>query len=684
MYRFLYNKTARLIRAHGGAAMLIFFVALIYGGPHFVSQKILAAQGLSYFPILTNADESRITAAHANAVFRAGAISGDTNFPEYRRAPYMVPPIPDLIMGYLSRALGSLKAGFIAGDLIFPAVSFFLLYLLGLELTHKKTFAALFASASFFITRAFLFFPLLTPYYRAYILNHAFRLQGHLYFDRFEDPLLTAPFFFLALYLLLRAITREERWTPVLAGISGGLLFYVYFYYMAYFFTALGAMALILFLQKNKIALKKIITVGAVGLAVSSFYWINFLALTRLPTYTDIISRVGPEHGYGPFFYLVPVFAYAQHAALAILLYLLLRRESQPHAAYMAGLLLPVFIVYNFQIITGFNPQPDHWMKPRQFVLTLAFLYLGFLLLKNHPRFLVAKYLLLAAFPVTLFLLWKGVATENGFVKITSFGIIAGTAILAGSYLLLKRYGSITRLRFAGALSLAIIAALCIKGFLIAKAFTKENIAAASISPAEDASYQWLDTHTPPESMVGSISSVTNMRLAIFTANKLFVPMGLHTIISNEELLGRFMALNRLWGVDPVTFGSYFPTEETYPPKDDDHSIIKYLFGGQYMAQKPGSIFSPDRGSSDALPTAPKDYQRWAVAEYRREARPRALPKDARIETKPMPLPYRLDYLYYGPRERLLAPDAAPLAPFKKIYDEQGISIYAYPTAAKN
>ncbi|MFY9462916.1 MAG: hypothetical protein WAP52_01885, partial [Candidatus Sungiibacteriota bacterium] len=241
------NKMPRLIRAirtHRGLIALIFFVILVHSGHHFFFQKTLAALGLPYYPMLVNVDERRITAAHANAVFRSGAISGDINLFENRGAPYMVPPVPDLIMGYLSRAFGSLKAGFIAGDIIFPALSFFLLYALGLELSRKKTFAALFASAAFFIPRASLYFPLLTSYYQAYILGHTLRLPSRLYFDRFEDPLLTAPFFFLALYLLLRSLTREERWTPWLAGISAGLLWYVYFYYAVYLFVALGVIAL--------------------------------------------------------------------------------------------------------------------------------------------------------------------------------------------------------------------------------------------------------------------------------------------------------------------------------------------------------------------------------------------------------------------------------------------------------
>lgn len=674
MYRFLNNTTPRLIRAlrtQAGMIVLIFFVVLIHGGYHLIFQKTLAAQGLPYYPMLMNMDERRITAAHANKVFRSGAISGDINFFENRDAPYMVPPIPDLIMGYLSRVLGSLKAGFIAADSIFPAVSFFLLYLVGFELTRAKTFATLFASAVFFIPRAFLYFPLLTRYYQAYTLNHTFNLQGRLYFDRFEDPLLTAPFFFLALYLLLRSLTREERWMPVLAGISAGLLFYVYFYYMVYFFTGLGVMALIVLLQKNNAGLKKIIIVGAVGLAASSFYWINFLALTHLPTYTDIISHVGPEHGYAPFFYLVPVFAYVQHTALAIILYLLLRRESPMRAAYMVGILLPVFIIYNFQIVTGFNPQPDHWIKPRQFILTLAFLYLGFLMLKNHPRFLHAKYLLPAALLPALFLLWKGVVTKNGSVRAVSLGVVVGMMILGGTYALLKRKVSLTPLRFAGILSLAVIVVLCVKGFLIAKAFTEKNIAAATIPPTEDASYRWLNTHTPPGSVVGSISAITNTNLQLFTANTLFAPMGLHTIISNRELLARFMALNRLWGVDPDAFGSYFPTEETYPPKDEDHSVVRYLFGGQYLAKTPGSIFG-DKGT-DALPPSPKDYQRLAIEEYRRI-----------VEKTPVSLPYELDYLYDGPRERLLAPHTSFLSSFEKIYDAGGIRIYTYSPAEKN
>lgn len=656
----------RIFRTHAALLVLVFFIALIYGGAHFVFQKWLADQGLPYYPMLINLDERNYTAAKVNAVFRDGVISGDINLWEHRGAPFMMPPLPHLIMGYLSRALGSLKAGFIAGDIIFPALSFFLLYLLGFELSRKKTFAALFASVVFFATRALLFFPLLTRYYQAYIITAAFRPQGRLYFDRFEDPLLTTPFFFLSLYLLLRTLIRGERWTPMLAGISAGLLFYAYFYYAVYFFVALGAIAVIFLLQKNYAGIKKIIMTGTIGLATSSLYWINFLALTRLPTYADIISRIGPEHGHAPFFYLVPSFAYIQHAVLAVLLYLLLRRESPVRAAYMTALLLPVFVVYNFQIVTGFNPQPDHWIKPRQFILTLSFLYLAFLLLKNHPRLFSIKYILPIALPVVLFLFWKGTATENASVQMASWGIAVGIIGIGGAYAILKRRLSLTPFRYAGALSLIAIAALCAKGFFTARAFTdnKENLSAATISSSEAASYRWLNTHTPPQSVIGSISATTNNHLQIFTANKLFVSGANNTIASNQELLDRFMVMNRLWGVDPDTFGAYFPTDETYPPKDEDHSAVGYLFGDRYRAQSPGSIFT---NKGFGAPRLTEDQQQQAIMQYR-----------GILKEKQGSLPYRLNYLYAGPRERALTPDAPALAPFEKIYDQDGIMIYLY------
>lgn len=658
----------RFIRQHGALAVLIFFVALIHSGHHFSFQKRLAGQGLPYYPMLVNLDERTFTGAKVNAVFRDGAISGDINLFENRGAPYLMPPLPHLVMGYLSRALGSVKAGFIAGDIIFPALSFFLLYLLGRELIGKKTFAALFASVAFFLPRAFLFFPPLTRYDQAYLLTHTLHLQGRLYFDRFEDPLLTTPFFFLALYLLLRTLTREEPWTPWLAGVSAGLLFYAYFYYAAYFFVALAAVALLFLLQKNNTALKKVIIVGAIGLAVSSFYWINFWALTRLPAYTDIVSRIGPEHGYAPFFYLVPSFAYIQHAILAVMLYFLLRRESPARAAYMAGILLPVFIVYNFQIVTGFNPQPDHWIKPRQFILTLSFLSLGFLLLKNHPRLFSKKYLLPAALLPAIFLLWKGIATENGFVKIASFGGIAGMALLAGAYSFLKRKQSVTPLRFAGILSLVIIAALSIKGFLTAKAFTEKNVMAATIPPAEDASYRWLNTHTPRGSVVGSLSFTTNLRLQLFTAHKLFVPLGFNTVASNQEILERFMILNRLWDVDARTFGSYFATAKTFPPKDYDHQGISYLFIDKHRATVPGSIFTNKGYGPTVWPDA---LHAQTIATY-----------VSFTQKKDQSLPYQLDYLYYGPRERVFAKDPTRRYPdLVLVYENTigGIKIYRMP-----
>ncbi len=44
----------------------------------------------------------------------------------------------------------------------------------------------------------------------------------------------------------------------------------------------------------------------------------------------------------------------------------------------------------------------------------------------------------------------------------------------------------------------------------------------------------------------------------------------------------------------------------------------------------------------------------------------------------PDSLPYRVDYLYYGPREQALVPDASAFSSYEKIYDQDGIIIYRY------
>jgi hypothetical protein len=162
---------------------------------------------------------------------------------------------------------------------------------------------------------------------------------------------------------------------------------------------------------------------------------------------------------------------------------------------------------------------------------------------------------------------------------------------------------------------------------------------------------------------VGSPSFLTNTYLQLLTHAKLFTPFGNHTFASDEEILRRFYFLNAYLRVSEQTFGSYFATEKSYPPHDWDHEGISYLFIDEYRAATPGSIFTPQ---GQQYPLWNETFHQEVVNGY-----------EPYLASTSLQLPYRLDYIYYGPRERVFASDPILTQPkLTKVYDEDGIIIY--------
>ncbi len=654
----------KFFRYHRIALLLTLGVAMLYGLHHSVLWYQLRTQGMPYYPTLIGVDERYNNIPPSKAVYETGNVTGDTALAENAGTPGFLPPIPHLVMGYMARALGSLNAAFIASTIIFPALSFFLLYLLALEITGSRGVSHFFAMLSAIIPRYLAFFPLLTKYYQAWFITQLFNPQTRLFFNRFEDPLLTTPLFFLTLWLIARSLLKNEKYTPYFAGLALGALFYTYFYYPVYIAAALGIMALIFLIRKDYRALKKIVLIVEVTALVSLYHWIRLFEFSRYPTYRDIMLRVGPERGYAPFLYAPVVFTYVQHSLLALAAYLCFRKERFRLAAYFVGLLLPVYIVYNFQILTGFNPQPDHWIKPRQFVLTLTFIALGFFLINRYGKKLlrVEKWISAGIFLAVAGLILKGIITHNQTLRVSLFILAgAGTVAIAGYWYAV--YVGVERRRYGRILVWCAIGLLFLKGLHTQYRYIGNNRTAATIPSAEEKSYQWLNAHTPSGSVVGTPSFVTNIFIKHLTHNKIFVPNGWSTVASMREILERFMMLNRALEVPPEKFGEYFATAKTYPPKDEDHEGISYIFHDYYRARAPGSIFS---SKGQHAPQWNVEFHQRVVTRYR-SLKP----------VTPDTLPYRLDYFYYGQRERELVKDPKLAIPgLVLVYEKEGVTIY--------
>lgn len=662
---------------HKAAIAMGITVSMVYGMHHVALWRAAREQGLRYHPLIVNEDEALFTGPKAHAAEMGEVIVGDFNVAEYKDTRiYVLPFLSPLIMGNIARAAGSIERAFIVSDFLFPPIIFLLFYALLLLLSERRMLSLFGAALFIFIPQFLLAVPPITPYLQATLLTLAAK-GSSLYFSRVEDPQITIHLYLAAfIFFLLIFKGRKENWIAAVAGICYGLLFYSYFYYWMYVSIALAVG--IIFLWHRMLAVRKrLIAATALGLLISIPHWINASLIAALPQYPDLFDRLGPEIGRVPNLEALPVFAYFLHGLLIGASWFFFRAADKGKALFLVSFLAPVYAAYNIQLVTGFNVHPDHWYKPALPIVNATALLAAYHAIKAYGRYLTIRTLVIPWAILALFLFFKTVDTEVALVRHASLVLLIASSIGLLWAVAAERYGWLrSRSAFACIAAYAIVLLLA-KGISLQRIFIAKN--APKTIPAEEfASYQWLTVHTAAYSVVATPSFTTNARLQLYTRNRLLLPNGYNTIAGDDELWRRLRLTNALFGTGTSTYRSYLEGVSDLggggaddSPTDDlsfafeptlDRLAVYYLFHMKYLDASPGSSFKGDIPLSFPPSVIEREMSRYENLNFNSAS----------------PLPYRLDYIYYGPRERLLAPDASPLSTHEKIYDSGGIAIYRY------
>ena len=342
-------------------------VSLVYGSWHIFSANFLTG---NYYPVTGGGGDEMYYGQRARAVYSGDWLAGDIALWENQKSPVFLPILNPIIMGALGKLTGSLENGVVASDFIFPPLIFAALYFLAYELARSRTGAALFASLFIFAPQIVTF-----PSVASSVLFTNFQ---KLYFSRFEYPKLTFLFYALAFYFVLRSLKYKKGVDIFLAGTSFGLLFYTYLYDWASVLTALVLMACIFWLQKDREKTRVILNICLIGLAISVFYWINFLQLRGLDSFADIQNRIGMEVSRMPYIAVVWK-TYLRVAALLAAMALFWFKKDKLIFTYIASFLLVYYATVNAQVLIGFNIHPDHWYRAAFLPWGLAFFALGVL-----------------------------------------------------------------------------------------------------------------------------------------------------------------------------------------------------------------------------------------------------------------------------------------------------------------
>lgn len=589
----------RTIKIHWMALLLSVAVGGIYASHHFfIPLFFLDSSKEIYEPLAGDyGDEMLLYGPRAHDAFLHFGIRGDFSLAEYPRSPAILPIANPLLLGGLGKMFGSMHRGIIASDIIFPALTFFLLYLLLYEVSTSRLASLLFAALYMISPQFGISIPPISSFHLeniSRIVVPFFTQSEALYFSHFDEPKLTFVFFVLFLYMTMRALKRQSRNNIILAGISFGILFYTYLYDWATAMTSLCLMVIYFFIIKDYRRFKIVGMIIAIGVCLSSYYWINVFMVRNLSTGHDIIARLGGEFSH-QFRFATVWKSYARALALVVLLWVYARGHAKEAVIILGTILLSYLVVVNEQIITGFNIQPDHWYRVQFLPIAVAVFLLAFI---GWRRYVASR--------VTL---WTPIV-------FWTFFIFLFLGVLYGQY----RYSA-------------------------------ERAHVFAFSQPYVRGLEWLRINTKIGSVAGTLSIKGNLDLQLYTKNKIFLPFGLSTIASNEELMQRLMIISKVWDVDSRTFAAMLRG-----------GMASYLFGDQYSAHTFDANFLRDKGHipDDLIAKKTKDYDEFLN------------------NASAIALPYRLDYLFVDHQEFPLPKEPRMSLPLlKKMYENERVTIFS-------
>jgi hypothetical protein len=297
----------------------------------------------------------------------------------------------------------------------------------------------------------------------------------------------------------------DRRWGTLacLAGVGAGLTFYAYYFYWVACFLGLGALFLICS-AVNRPAAVRLGAILAVGCLVGLPYLAQVYAAQRYGTQRELLMRVGAFHRAPDLTGLVLA------VASAVLLTAVMRAARwqgadarKRRALVLCGLCL-AFVLgagagLNLQVITGYDPQHDHF--------------------------------------------WNRV--------IQPFGFLTGILLLSG--LVSPPTG-------ARRSAVRVLACAAIGYLLFSAGYRQVSIALRTgheyrVSSPRYQALLWVRQHVDPGRVVGTLDPELVAMVPGVAGTWNFVPVGDRTMATNEEILTRYVIAARLEGETPQTLG---------------------------------------------------------------------------------------------------------------------------------
>lgn len=430
----------------------------------------------------------------------------DIHVPENRRLLFLWPPGPQLLFAAFLAVSDDVNRAYMAAGFFFTAIMFAVFFWLGLALLESRLGAALFAAIGV-LTPAVTHLPqaFFSPGLFMDIIGKNFipvvRTPIHqLFLARIEFPLLVLWLYGIVLVLLYRFFRAPTVKRGIAFGLAAGLLNYVYLHAWMYTLILFVLLAVLIYLRREGASLMPWLAAGVVIAVLVIPFILNYLAFNRLPQAADIVSRIGFEAGWG--LRLSVWRHYAAYAVLGVLAWFFIGRRDQSKRVFCAALLVAMVVGLNLQLLLGWNPQPDHWLK----VFGLPLFAVFAVVVAEAIRRLAANFNPARVRILLLLVFW-----------------------LAGSLLVAKKIVNAASFINPG----------------------EAWIAEYSFSRPIAASWQWMNGNLPTGSIVLSHSLITSIYLSGYTGADPYLAFAQNTIAADRTVEDRFLTVHKLFGTSP-------------------------------------------------------------------------------------------------------------------------------------
>lgn len=544
-------------KKHAGASIIVIVVSLLYFLPNLL--------GASGGDIPLNLEEVFSYGVKVREVMDGHFADGDPYLAEYKNKfmtwDYYPLSVPLGLVALILR-LDSPEQLFVWLDLLLPPIIFLIMYFLFFEISKSKSWSAL---ASFMFTA----FPNILAYKRIFSTGDVIAWLGSGFnpdLSRLFVPALTLILFsiFLLVFLKLYKDESMKRQQIIFAGISYGLLFYVYFYYWVFATIALMLGVVILRLVRDGRKAREIVQAFGIGIAVSIPHWFRYIILIKNPNFKEYVSRVGIEYAHAlrweslDFVFLVIV--------LVIALWYLRKLIGIKTVVFLTSLLLATIVVLNLQVILGFTPQPDHWTSR-----------------------------------VNLYIFILSLMTVLFFVTRT-FSLVRWSKVVLATIIMLSFNAQLQKVG--------------------------ESKYDFSPSPELRAAYQWINQHIPSDAVLVTPSVRSRMLLPYFTHANVYLPMACLSLAPQKEIIRRYLEVYRAFKVpEELVLHSLVDFHDTSSAYDEaiyleeietNFAVFCDKFNPVYRRGRPSEKDTRYRGAPEELVAKfMTDYESQPVVDFR-------------------------------------------------------------------